>query len=358
MALNRIVCPECGKAMNPARPFEEGQRVRCSGCQAAFVVQSEEAAEGEREPAPRCRPREGAPQDTGSRRRSRADRDEERDDLRPRRRGGRERGQPKKGGPLLPLLLVGGGVALLLVVGCGVGVYFLSQSGGPGRQTDATEADLAKIQQYATRAEVEAILGPGEPIEPAEYGILMGGGADWYGWRNADDCLLVAFQKGKTSGTPRVVGSAFVRRKVGANKVTFAPKFGIPPPVFGPVDVDAEVANRDARQAQLDDPRWLKGEAAREGLVGMWRAPLQTAYQFNADGTCSVWRPHSEKATGTYHHTDDGQVELTVREDSIFKDGAKGPEQRTNLKVRVNQDEMLVIDLRFPEHSSTLKRAK
>ena len=379
MALERIVCPECGKTMRPAKPVAEGQRVRCGGCQGVFVARSEEAPEGGGDPAPDPRPakrtqdvpeeprrrqrsdsdRADRSEDEAPRRRARADREdpeERRDDSRPRRRADPEREPPRKRG-LLPLLIGGGAVLFLLVSCAGVGVYLLSGSSGfSGRQTDVTEADLAKVKQYATQTEVEAILGKGDPVDPAEYGILMGGGADWYGWRNGDDCLMVAFQKGK-SGTLRVVGSVFVQQKITPNSVSNKPKFGIQPPVFGSVDVDAKVAERAALEARLADPRWLKGEAARKSLVGGWSAVLETTYQFSADGTCIVGTG-SEKATGTYRFLDEGRIDLTVQDDSIIPGGSKDAARTIQLQVRLAQDEMLLIDLRFPAYPKTYKRWK
>ena len=48
MALSKLVCPECSKVLRPARPVEEGQKVRCPSCELVFIAGEEEDEEEER----------------------------------------------------------------------------------------------------------------------------------------------------------------------------------------------------------------------------------------------------------------------------------------------------------------------
>jgi hypothetical protein len=319
MALSRFVCPECGKAVRPAEPVEEAERVRCPGCRAVFVPEPDDAPE--------------------TTRRTRRSGNEESESDEP-RRGAKGDGEPrKKGGGLLPVALIGGGIALVLFVCCGgvgVGIYLLvghdagGDGGGGGGGKQVARADLDRIEAYASLAEVEAALGKGEQTDDVDgrLRLLYGKGPEhvWHAWGKGDQ-IFVCFRKGR-SGAWRVVCSAFVQDAPG-KPLTFGVKEVI---LFG-MDVD-DLAEEKPGKLEAS-PRWKKGEAARKTLLGWWTQPLGVNYRFEQDGTCSGTLEGARHFTGTYRFLDDGQVEMTLR---------FGREETRRRKFLVAEDELILID--------------
>lgn len=176
--------------------------------------QSPPAAKGGLEPP---RPAARSPRDRDRDR----DRDRKWDDAddgdRPRRRPRRrdedaDADRPKKKGSKVGLLLaIFGGLLLVCCGGGGVGVWYLAKKGKEFAEThnpNATYDGYKQIKLNMTRAQVEAVLGPGKPVtadDLPQYFTNAAAGfkpADWqplaekgraFVWRNRDDFLLAGF---------------------------------------------------------------------------------------------------------------------------------------------------------------------
>src|SRR5262249_40171170 len=124
----RITCPHCRDSYSVDEDLL-GKRVRCRECKEAFTVQSprrreDDEDEGDRRPDRRVGARPSRAVEYEAPRRSSRSRDE--DDPPPRRK--------TKSGGLSPLVLVGGGVGVLLLVALAVaGSFWL------GRQSNAPD---------------------------------------------------------------------------------------------------------------------------------------------------------------------------------------------------------------------------
>jgi hypothetical protein len=88
----RTACPQCDCRVNVADPNLVGKKIRCPRCKQAFVVEAlEDEAPAKREREPR-----------------------------------KFKKKPNEGGSMLPMLLIGGGVLLVLVL-AGVGIVFFGK---------------------------------------------------------------------------------------------------------------------------------------------------------------------------------------------------------------------------------------
>ncbi len=123
MLISRANCPECDRPIKPAKPLPAGTKVKCPRCAAVFALREpDDKAQDEPEPVRSPRPA----------RRGTVTPDE--DDEPPARKTPKKRRKRKAGrGPALGLVL--GGIAVL-VIGGGIGLYFLIRGGGeaePGK---------------------------------------------------------------------------------------------------------------------------------------------------------------------------------------------------------------------------------
>ena len=76
MALTKLVCPECGKVLRPAKPVAAGRKVRCPKCEAVFVAgededeaeadEDEKPAAKKKQPAAKAAPAKAAPAKKGA----------------------------------------------------------------------------------------------------------------------------------------------------------------------------------------------------------------------------------------------------------------------------------------------------
>jgi hypothetical protein len=60
MALTKLVCPECGKVLRPAKPVPAGRKVRCPKCEAVFVAGEEEDDEADEDEKPAAKKKQPA----------------------------------------------------------------------------------------------------------------------------------------------------------------------------------------------------------------------------------------------------------------------------------------------------------
>jgi hypothetical protein len=125
---------------------------------------------------------------------------------------------------------------------------------------------------------------------------------------------------------------------------------------FPDSDLDALARDRGAEKKRLESPRWLKGAAIRKALVGSWVAVYVGSYEFKEDGACSGGGPGG-KFTGTYRFLDDDNVEMTLKDEPLFE-GQPVQTRALKCKVLVDNDELVLIDSRFPNHPTTYKRTK
>jgi hypothetical protein len=169
----KIVCPSC-RAPQFAEEEDLGQKVRCDECDASFLARAVrrrlEADEADPDDEPRQRVRPAGAADRPSRRprdeedadpdrRPRRSRDED-DADRPRRR------RPKRDDSNLTLyLLVGGGVGFVLLIGLGVGLFFLLQPSTKTNSPTPTAGPIAPMVQPPLGGQpvVQPPLG-GQPV--------------------------------------------------------------------------------------------------------------------------------------------------------------------------------------------------
>ena len=222
MPLTTLTCPICLSTLKPKTAVAEGTRIRCPKCKGSFVAEAEPRAEHtepahetvlaetqepmpepaapvpeevveaeldeatEAPPRPRPRPRREDDEDDRPRRRAaRRDEDEEYEE----ERGNRFRRRPKKGGVPVWAWLVGGGVGLVLLLGCcGVGgLVFWSMAGGSG---PVSVSHYNQLKRGMSQAEVHNILGPPSVSTPMFAGIQS------ESWQNGSDFITVNFQNG------------------------------------------------------------------------------------------------------------------------------------------------------------------
>jgi hypothetical protein len=146
-------CPSCGQVLKSAKPIPAGTSVKCPKCNTTFAAQSSPSRPAAGSGA-RKRPAEEGPLEVT----------ELADD----------NGGPRKKKSKAPLFIGLGCGLLLLCAGCGgVGGFFLLRSSGPSL------ANLDQVKQGMTQAEVEKLIGPGEPLGPTQTipaGIPLPGG--------------------------------------------------------------------------------------------------------------------------------------------------------------------------------------
>src|SRR5262245_48603218 len=153
-------CPECNALLKFANPVAPGKKVRCTQCQAVFAVAGENGSDaadeegiqprpkvgaaGRSEESARRQPRRWDDDDEEDRPRQRRPRDEE-DGDRPRERSSRwededeaddrpRRRQKANSGQGLMIGLIAGGA--LLVIGLGVGAFFLFSKGSSTKEAE------------------------------------------------------------------------------------------------------------------------------------------------------------------------------------------------------------------------------
>jgi hypothetical protein len=162
--------------------------------------------------------------DEEPRTRKRRPRFEDDDDDRPVRRK-RRKGKQAGGSNTLLIIGVAGGVALLLLIGCGIGVYalFSGVRGGLAGLVDnpnVTKANFDRIEMGTPLQAVEGMIGPGAVCSDQEArDIIQGAGAGmpgmgqdqqiannpgafgltgWHRWKNGPTTLLVAVDGANT----------------------------------------------------------------------------------------------------------------------------------------------------------------
>jgi predicted Zn finger-like uncharacterized protein len=198
-------CPSCAETFDLST--SDGPRAQRTQARANDdeVIDDLETVEDDDEP------------DEEPRNRRRRPRYEEDDDDRPVRR--KRRKVKQEGGTNTWLIIgVAGGVALLLLIGCGIGVYALfGVKGGLAGLVDnpnVTKANFDRIEMGTPLQAVEGMIGPGAVCSDQEArdiiqgagGGMPGMGQDqqiannpgalgltgWYRWKNGPTTLLVA----------------------------------------------------------------------------------------------------------------------------------------------------------------------
>jgi predicted Zn finger-like uncharacterized protein len=241
---NRVVkCAGCGEQINladvaegvAARPLparaEEGERLEEVAEQSRGRSKDEDRktrprAEDDDEEDDRPRPR---------RRIERDDDNEEEDDRAPRR----QRRRPKKAKSGSGVGLVIGlvvGVVLLLVVGCGVGAYFVfslaGRDGGAAAFVDnpaVNQANFERVQLDMALPAVEDIFGRGARADGGDVKALLAAGGpnqqqleavadnpqqfgitNWYRWKNGPSTMVIAVdgaRKVRVAGLVSITGN-------------------------------------------------------------------------------------------------------------------------------------------------------
>jgi predicted Zn finger-like uncharacterized protein len=265
----RVVCASCSSSLK-VKDELAGRAVKCPKCGEVVRVPTPDAPPPEpeleavqAEPADPPRPAKGrraedeaeeAPARPAARARPRYEDDEEEDDRGSRQGAGKGERRPAKKSALPLILGIVGACLLLVCGGVGYGAYWLYSRGkqavqqvGKNFEKQAEEAKKAqekreaekraaekndrvtranydKLRPAMTRAEVEELLGPGQPLTSPELHDLFrpaDRGSEttfrWAGpvalgrvvvWKNAGDRILVAFYP-KASPTGRLQSKSY-----------------------------------------------------------------------------------------------------------------------------------------------------
>jgi predicted Zn finger-like uncharacterized protein len=239
-------CPSC-KARLKVPDHLAGQKrlVKCPSCAETFDVSEIDGTTAEAPPHPakqsagaarraadedddidersrgRRRREDDEDDDDRPRARRRERRDDDDDDDRPARR--RRRKPAKSGGSNVVLVLaIAGGVCLLILIGCGVGAFFIfrdvkSGLAGIVDNPNVTQANFDRVNPGMPLQAVEAIFGPGGVCSDDDArGVILaqGGGGmpgmgqdqyvaiannpaafgltGWYRWKNGPTTMLIA----------------------------------------------------------------------------------------------------------------------------------------------------------------------
>lgn len=256
------------------------------------------------------------------------------------------------------------GIALFVLVGAGVGIYFAVRGkGGPGLSiggasilgnSAANMENFDKLAIAMTRPEVEAILGKGKradqsdmddafaedgrdfgPRGPASGAWLRNaqgaGVTQWYRWQNGDFSIFVGFAKGR-SGKERAMLSFWVQRLiVPGGGHGFESGTGL----LGATilsDPDDVARDREKENQQLRDPKWNKGNV-RQMIVGSWGDGI-SGYVFGANG--SVQATGFTEYTTTYRFAGNDEIEWTAPPLGNFP-GAMSRQVRYRVLVTVSE---------------------
>jgi|GEM_PF-3297000 len=226
--------PEVEEPNEPAKPAQDGSKIVGRPVARAMKVDDEDDRPRRKRGEDQDRGSKSGGEDTGDRESKnrpseKANRreDEEDDEERPTRSRKRrdeddDRSAPgkKKGGGGVVIIAAVCGVLLLCCSGAGYAIYYLVYSVKKGaeefvenltpKNDKVTSANFQKLKLLMTRAEVEALLGPGKPTTSSEIQLVFAGQPPtnqmylnvWQRkvdqgevliWRNREDCLLVAF---------------------------------------------------------------------------------------------------------------------------------------------------------------------
>jgi hypothetical protein len=231
-------------------------------------------------------------------------------DHRPRKAARRDRRKPWDGGPRTSrkwrtssLVFVILGVVVVLAGAVGFGVYWLGKSHN-SRVSFNAYAKMAEVEQERTRADVEAILGPGRPLTADEVGRIYADTEDarhgpekWAPkieqgravfWKNGGDYILAAFHP-DGAPTSRLQVCVFVgtgipeglRSRPGEkaavdwigtqNDAEFLRRFPqrAPGSDTGPVEVSAETLARDFQANPDAAPKYSNRTVTVEGKLDM-----------------------------------------------------------------------------------------
>jgi hypothetical protein len=251
-------------------------------------------------------------------------------------------------GCVLAALLAGTGLGLLVLAG--VAAFFLLRGehgsrlknalGAPaaalGINSQVNDANLRKLWKGMTLDQAQAVLGPGTPCtfndiiaiqEKAAHfplGIRIPGGSlegeTWYRWQNGGHHAFASFLPSKT-GVLRLSSLMFFTAHPGG-ALESGHLIGAHPDD----DLDRWAAEHDRRVAVVSNPRWKKGPAVRQALVGRWRSPpnpidqKSSGYDFNADGSCTAYLMAfgDPLCQGRYRFTDDNHVEVVLAVRDFF----------------------------------------
>ncbi len=276
-------------------------------------------------------------------------------------------------GCVLAALLLGTGLGLL-VLAVGVGAFFLLRGergarlknalGAPaaalGVNPQVNDANAQKLWKGMTPDQAQAILGPGTActfndivaiMERASHfptGIRVPGGnlngETWYRWQNGGMHAFASFLPGKT-GVLRLSSLMFFTAHPGG-AMESGTLIGATPNE----DLDRWAAEHDRRVALVNNPRWKKGPAIRQALVGRWRTtpnPIDgpRGWDFNADGTCAGHKmAFGDKGSrGRYRFLNDNHIEMTMAEPDFFNPG-KALNVTSRYLVLVDDKELILCN--------------
>jgi hypothetical protein len=254
---------------------------------------------------------------------------------------------------VIAALLAGLGLGLV-VLGVGAAGFFFLRSGGGasvgggggnpltallGGNSQVTDGNARKLWKGMTPDQAQAILGPGtacnfndiiaieENAAPGfPRGIRIPGGSlegeTWYRWQNGGRHVFASFLPSKT-GVLRLNSLMFFTAHPGG-VLESGTLIGAHP--FD--DLDRWAAEHDRRVALVNDPRWTKGPAVRQALVGRWRQPHNPGdgprgWDFHADGTCAGHKMAfgDKDSQGRYRFLNDDHIEMTMAEQDAFHPG-------------------------------------
>lgn len=338
-----LTCPECDAEFKLKTPPKPGKKVRCPGCEHAFLPDDNVEEEDE---APQKKKR---PVD-----------DDDDDDERPKKskKGSKKK---QKSSAMLFILLGGGALLFFGLIACGGIGYFLFGRGGAGGGgggivgRDRDKVDDAKGDgvrpdgggigigaksptiNKATYLKLEAGLIPGE------VDAIFGAPGTKIGRKDAIKHVL---QYEKFDGPPEdplfdEPTATYVIYISGPQQVLVGfvttKKYGEVCAYHGwwdPVNKNSNAhhaaknkqeddreyvmrtrADRDAAPKLFADPKWTKGPAIRSSLIGVWSGATD-AYEFKKDGKLTYYSKGLKGAKGTYYDgtykfIDDAQVELS-----------------------------------------------
>ncbi len=250
-------------------------------------------------------------------------------------------------GCVVAALLVGLGLGVL-VLGVGFGAIVLLRGergsrlrnalGAPaavGVNPRVNDANARKLWKGMTVDQAQAILGPGTPstfndivaiMERASRfptGIRIPGGSlegeTWYRWQNGGHHVFASFLPSKTGVLRLSTADSFTAHPDGTLETGT---------LIGPhpmEDLDRWAATHDQRMAVVSNPRWKKGPAVRQALVGRWRtapSPIDgpRGWDFHADGTCAGHKMAlgDKDSRGHYRFLNDNHIEMTMAEPDFF----------------------------------------
>jgi hypothetical protein len=309
----------------------------------------------------------------------------------------RARPAPKRVGVgcVLAALLAGLGLGLL-VLGIGVGAFFLlrperapgrggggspgTEGGGPpaavgvgrgaepagpaaalGANAQVNEANVGKLWKGMTPDQAQAILGPGKTctfndiiaIEEKAARFPMGvrfpggnlNGETWHRWQNGGMHVFASFLPGKT-GVLRLSSLMFFTAHPGG-ALESGHLIGAVPDE----DLDRWAVEHDRRIVLANNPRWKKGPAVRQALVGRWRerqGPGEDprGWDFLADGTCTGHKMSlsGHTAQGRYRFLNDDHIEMTVAGPDPFNPGRAGVPATCRYRALVDENELILCD--------------